>query len=620
MVALSIENSQSDNTEVLEATLSSINSTVSLKYPLKITLSKSKVTARYPLNYLQDFNNKAQELLIAKSMFTCDDGPTSDTPTCGWKYDAHNKRIWDSQGYCCTCDLTDFLGLGQGSYQRGFACEAFNLGTGSSTAFCLVWDSLWYSAYEILQYQIDYTVTVTVTQPDSNGNYSKSTYKLSPSLPIFNTQNARVKIIGDFAPTSPPPDLASQVLFTANSPASHYLVQLGSPYWMTLDKSTITFDGTECNKVGTSYSGFRGQSNKCSSLVGSCFQNQLDDLHKNDVQRQNSNQAPLHFISRYGNFSMVNSAEIRYLEMQLAGSYPSMVTLELNADSLKFITTVSKGVIDIVSITNFEAITLDGNLLVQISNIGNIISQFILSVLCGSGVSAIPSQSIPLGAMQTKTTNFAIYVIGKNSANYSCNVTLLNSIGEISDMKKIEFNTTEQHTDQGTQGGTGDTPKGSTSNNHTSSDLTCSDYCPTWYNLPCFLTQGCWDSFFAFFGIVIGIVVALIAIKIIIRRYGICCQKCFPPSLAHDIDNTQAVNEYKENSHEKTWKCYLNSENGCASIGVTYPVSIFGTLTKKSNGKYEFLMWNRKSIWLSREETKQCISKSPKFEVAEAHF
>ena len=86
VVTLSIENDQETGTESLEATLSSIKSNTSssqLAYPIKFTVSKSKVKARYPLNYLQDFNSRPQELLIDSTVFSCNDGANSNNPTCG---------------------------------------------------------------------------------------------------------------------------------------------------------------------------------------------------------------------------------------------------------------------------------------------------------------------------------------------------------------------------------------------------------------------------------------------------------------------------------------------------------------------------------------------------------
>jgi Male gamete fusion factor len=563
VITMSIEDNQGLGSEALEATLKSVssnNQTKNLFYPIKIAVSKSKVKARYPLNYIQDFNNKPKELLISRSVFDCSDGGDSSNPTCGWKYDSQGNRIWDSQGYCCTCDFLDFLGIDKGNYERGYACQAFNLGSGSATAFCLVWDGLWYSSYEILDYSIYFTITVQIASTDENGNYTLRSYELSPTIPIISTPKAILRLIGDFSPYSPPPSFDSTILFTPSRPVSNTRVQVGSPYWMGIDRSMISFDGTECNKVGTSYTGFRGQANKCSMQVNSCFQNQLDDLHQQDITRESNNEKPLHFMSRYGDFSTVTLSDTKYLDMETSGSFPSMISIELNADSLKFITNLSKGIIDLAQMTNFQALTLNGNLLVQVTNVGNINAQFTLGVVCSTGVSPVPSQPLSMDIMETKQVNFKITVISEIGRNYYCNVTLLDSIGDVSDLKTVYFNTSDLVINEGTEGGNGNTPQGSTSAGNQNLNLGCSDYCPSWYDLPCFIVKGCWGNFFGFFGIVIGILVALVALKFIIRRYGFCCQKCFPPS-GPSVVSKENNNPEPNDNQRKTEKTKSITEN-----------------------------------------------------------
>ena len=34
---------------------------------------------------------------------TCDDGPFSSDPTCGWALDANGTELYASQGFCCSC-------------------------------------------------------------------------------------------------------------------------------------------------------------------------------------------------------------------------------------------------------------------------------------------------------------------------------------------------------------------------------------------------------------------------------------------------------------------------------------------------------------------------------------
>lgn len=52
----------------------------------------------------------------------------------------------------------------------------------------------------------------------------------------------------------------------------------GMPGWMLLDQGLYTLDGSECNKIGTSFQAFQFESDKCHRFVGSCLANQLLDF------------------------------------------------------------------------------------------------------------------------------------------------------------------------------------------------------------------------------------------------------------------------------------------------------------------------------------------------------
>ena len=612
-ISMAIENLQANGTETLEATLKSVlinNTQTNLIRPIKITVQKSQVKARYPLNYLQDFNNKANELLVAKSVFDCKDGAESDNPTCGWKYDEFKNRIWDSQGYCCKCNFEDFIGVNDGSYERGYSCKAFNLGSGSATAFCLVWDDLWYSSYEIMQYSIHYQIIISITLPDSSGNYKTKQYLLSPSIPMINTEDVIAKLVGDFAPASPPPNFESKVLFTPSKPASHLRVLVGSPYWMAIDRNLVSFNGAECNKVGTSYTGFRGQANKCEMPVNSCFSNQLDDLHMEYVKREAQNQKPLHFISRFGKFALVKDVNTRFLEYELLGSYSSLITLSLNADDLRFITTVSKGAIDFAEINNFEASTLDGTLLCQVSNIGNIVADFNLAFNCTEGVNPINAVPLSLNVLQTKQITTKVSVQYEKGKEYSCSLALINSIGEICDTEIVKFNTTDRHTDQGTQGGGGNRPKGQTGIKKDDSNLSCDDYCPSWYDIPCFVVKSCWKKFFGFIGIIISIIVIVIISKVIMRKYGICCYKCCKlPSIQEKVHQNvlEISNEEPSTCEESGQSCFFNSPTGFDSLHIHKPCSLKGKLVTTRSGSY-FISTFGKRFFLNNRQIIRYIS------------
>ena len=64
--------------------------------------------------------------------FACRDDLNEDYPTCGSFFDRNTqKKIPNSQGFCCECDWLD---LGGGSSTRGQTCGLINV---ISTAHCL---------------------------------------------------------------------------------------------------------------------------------------------------------------------------------------------------------------------------------------------------------------------------------------------------------------------------------------------------------------------------------------------------------------------------------------------------------------------------------------------------
>lgn len=529
VVALSVQSEQAQGSESLEAQLDTAETEdghVYLEQPIRITVAKSNVKARFPLRYLRDFNAKPRELVIKESFFTCEDDAYSSDPSCGWRYDVNDKKIWDSQGYCCACSFESTIGINNDGYTRGGQCEVFNLAEGSSTAHCLEWDKMWYSTYEVGAFSTQYFMQVYITWPNSS-NYTTDILNVSPSTPIVTTNNRTLtaRLVGDFYPNSPPPSLNSYYLFAPTRPANDPIVLAGTRNWMLLDKSKVTFDDSQCNKIGTSYSAYRNQGNKCEMRVQSCFRSQLLDFYTDDIAAELAGSKSQYLLRAFGNFTVVQTSTDRFLQLELPGRYSSMITLEITADNLKFITNVAKGVIDSCVIDNFEALSYDGLLVCQATNTGSVTAQFVLGVSCTAGVAAIEARELSLPALGSSTENYELYVDSTIGKNYTCNVTLHNALGEVVDWMEVDFNTTNQHIDDGLQGGTGDDINGDDGDNGDSDGGSCTDKCPSWYDLGCFFANGCWELVLQFFGIIIAIVVFIILLKIIIRKYGCCCQR-----------------------------------------------------------------------------------------------
>jgi len=528
VVALSVQSEQNKDAESLEAVLDTAQTDdgqTYLEQPIRITVAKSSVKARFPIRYLRDFNAKPRELVIKDSFFTCEDDAYSSDPTCGWRYDKDDKKIWDSQGYCCDCSFESTIGINTDDYTRGGQCEAFNLAEGSSTAHCLQWDDVWYSSYEVGAYATQYTMQVYVTWSNSS-NYTTDILNVSPSAPTVTVANRTLtaRLVGDFYPNSPPPSLNSYYLFVPSRPSTDPRVLAGTRNWMLLDKSSVTMDDSECNKVGTSYSAFRNQNSKCNQKVQSCFKSQLEDFYTEDINAELAGSKPKYLLRAFGNFTVIQTPTDRFLQLELTGRYATLITLEISADSLKFITNIANGVIDYCSIDSFEALSYDGLLICQATNTGSVTAQFVLAVSCTAGVSALEAREMSLSALSSSTEQFEMYVDSTVGKNYTCNVTLHNAIGEVVDWMEVKFNTTTQHIDDGLQGGSGEI-EGEYEESEDGGGGSCSDECPAWYDVGCFFAKGCWELILQFIGILVGIICFIILLKIIIKKYGCCCQR-----------------------------------------------------------------------------------------------
>ena len=202
VLSLTIQNAELENNDFISFTLSNITDSSGqnrvLSNPYKITISKSSVLVNYPCIYLQDFNYHPVEKIIASDIFTCEDGDLSNNPTCGWQKDSDGNKIENSQGFCCKCDFNQIIGIDGSTSIRGNKCKVLNLGINSSTAHCLSFNELWFSAYEINQYSLSYTIKVNIISTQNTSDVQTLTLTPSNTISTSNDKNILVKIIGDF--------------------------------------------------------------------------------------------------------------------------------------------------------------------------------------------------------------------------------------------------------------------------------------------------------------------------------------------------------------------------------------------------------------------------------------
>lgn len=570
VLSLSIENGKMSETDYIDVFVSEVSSKDGsrrqIENPYKISISKSPVYAEYPCIYVQDFNYKPREQIIISDVFSCSDGDMASNPTCGWVIASNNKVVPYSQGFCCKCDFSQIIGVDTTTSNRGSSCRFLNLGSGSATAHCLRFDQLWYSAYEIKKYRINYLIEISVTYKNdkfnntsteiiqnlsknnstnftnknktssienSNLNFNTEKISLSPSNPISlsSDKNIIARLIGDFQPPTPPNDYSIYYLVTPSQPQSHSMVLEGPLNWMIIPRNYFTLDGRECDKIGVSYFAFRSQggaSSGCNLKVGECLHNQIYDYYIEDIQNLSAGKNIKYLMSqdkvtKYDFYS--ESQDTKKFSYKLDGIFNSLINLEINADDIKYVTNVSNGQIDYLNINTFESLSNDGYLEMQVTNSGSLTAQFSISYNCSEYILPLLSEQMSLNSFQSTIIKKDIYTLSQDSRYHVCNATLFNAIGEQVDMKSSKFNTTiiqiinVQNTNMSQV-----VPNNSNSEvlsnpiDQQYVELDCKILCPDFFDYICFIAHGCWGYFARTTGVILLVIVlGLALIKIIIN-------------------------------------------------------------------------------------------------------
>ena len=523
-ISLTIQNAELSDTDYIETIIDTItdlnDNNQTLLHPIKLIISKTPVKVVYPSIYIQDFNYKPYEQIIITDLFSCNDKDNSNDTTCDYSYDSKNNLIPNSQGFCCKCSLKSLF-FGKNNI-RGSKCKTLNLGTGSATAHCLKFNDLWFSAYEIQQYQYKYKITVNII--NTTNNETIETLYISPSniINISNDNNILIKLIGDFLPSNIPNDLSNYYLTIPSSPKTNIMVSEGVLNWMLFPKNYFTLDGRECDKIGVSFYAFRthGGNDRCKIEVGSCLNNQIYNYYEEDLNRIKNNLNPNYLLyhNKKINYTF-NSKNETYKQFSyiLSGNLNTLLSLEINADDIKYVINVSDGEITLVICNDFEAMSNNGIMYVTISNIGNLAAIFYISYKCNENIIPLTGDEISLEINETKTFIKNIYNLNNEAELNECNITLKNSIGQIIDEYSIEFNTTDEVKINKQNNGTNNNT-GNSIYNIDNKNKNCNEYCPKFFSIGCFIKYCCWKLLLRTISIIILIPIVIIFLTIILLK------------------------------------------------------------------------------------------------------
>lgn len=533
ILSLTIQNGElqdSDNIEtILDQVTDKDGNIQKFETPIKITFSKTPVEVLYPLTYFKDFNWQPNETIVKSISTSCRDSSSDEHPVCGWAKFASGRRVPDSQGFCCSCNFFSF----KKADKRGTNCDGlFDI---SATGHCFRYSDIWYSAYTVEQYKINYLIKINVTNTLDNSTISYLELSPKNTFSMNEDKNILVKIIGDFLPADIfPRDYSNKFLLIPSKPENHFFVKEGYFRWMLVDKDKFTIDGSQCDKIGVSFTAFQNQKEKCNVPVQSCLKNQIIDLYREDAERymKGLNTEYLIVYNKYIHFFFqdedVNSRSFSYY---LEGNINTLITLEMDTSIVKFITNVSSGKILKVYINNgFIAMSDDGLMEISVTNTGIFTAQFLLSYDCNDNIVPLSSNEISIAPEEIKNLNKSLYTRSNLGKINQCYIILKNSIGEKVDMKLIYFNTSTEisSNSQDYQNDNGSDINYEKKKQYLSCEELCVDSAP-FFEFFCYINNSCWmyglkKYYKKILYIVAIIIVFFIFVKCFKKIY--CCCKC----------------------------------------------------------------------------------------------
>lgn len=290
--------------------------------------------------------------------------------------------------------------------------------------------------------------------------------------------------------------------------------------WLLVDRSRVSADGADCDRVGTGFSAFRNQAGGCGRAPGSCLRGQLADLLEADEARAAQGMAPLYSVKQFshgassGLSRAPGSGDVAFA-LPLASRRSSVVTVEVAADSARFVTNASPGRLTAARMCaygaarcgGFEALSARGYLWANVTNTGSVAASYTLGVAnCSAGVGAVEARRLALGANETAAVEpFEIYVQdGADDGDRRCWLMLRDSVGRLSDKALVPFFTNATQWGEVPRGGLGG--KGDGARGAPLSRAECAVACGALHNVKCHWRNKCWQRVGSFFGLIGGLV------------------------------------------------------------------------------------------------------------------
>jgi hypothetical protein len=318
--------------------------------------------------------------------------------------------------------------------------------------------ALLFDAFEVERPSLEYKVFVKMTQGSpvvefelrpNKPFYNEVTWQEDNGMPApFEFDGA---LAGDSSPVLARPDLENFFVYIPSSPDTHPYVQSWHRYMLLVPREEVSYEGTECHKVGYVSRTRRGQARRI------CLNNQLSDKLEADIELINTEPTR---ETKY----LVRGKRIFARSMDWSGSLANLKTLAYKAQdqiwntrvalavgthpaTIKRKTVISAGIIEDAFVQGVASHSRDITLVVDIENTGTLRADYVVTVTdCNFSIDqSIPPQARTLTPGETpETLEFDIYTrLNLNTTNY-CVVELRSSDRRHAHDARMVFFDTEQ--------------------------------------------------------------------------------------------------------------------------------------------------------------------------------
>nr|XP_004211319.2 unnamed protein product [Hydra vulgaris] len=499
VVLLSVGNKQGE-TEKLQAVVSVVQNSATNEFarlynPFMITVSKSPVYLNFPFffNGITVNNQPYEEIILSKNRWYVSDSSRQcldqwqveeeddEHPTCGYQYTNSTQkqtdgtwktvktRIWDSQGFCCYCtqDLKNYYIKKdiQDANRAGIICKPLT-NSPQASAHCMRMSNLWYTLNEFTESYRDFSIYVKafdqITKVVQNKSYidyvNGGEILLSPSQKSATGSYNRItgNYVGDLQPIKSYPVLTNNYFLipfssTNVDPKKEPQLKSGISKWMIIPRDLVSTDAKQCDMIGVGYSAFRNQAAYgtgygCRAKKGSCLANQPYNKFMDDEDRLEKGKMPWYFPARYGKLAGVKQNigdnDKYLLTYELDDEQISLVTLQISADDVVLVYNRATGIITRTAIQDFEALSLEGQLSVDVLNTGYVSSDFRISIpSCTSGVQPIEEKRITIDPQMTETITFKMMTSTDKKSAHDCTINLYDSKNILLQSRNFTFST-----------------------------------------------------------------------------------------------------------------------------------------------------------------------------------